>query len=164
MFTARQGISIAVAVLGLAIVPASASAVSVPSTVSGTVATELSLSIATPAAMNLTHATPGSSSSVVTVTSTNPTWTLSIVDTNGGTSASPGHMNKVGSSSVFLQDPLQWSSNGGSTWNNLSGTAATVGTGTLVGTKTVNYQQSLGASEGVTSGDSYTISVTYTAT
>jgi hypothetical protein len=159
MFTPRRFAIALLVSLATMVAPAGASALT--STVNGTVGAELSLAIATPAVMTLTHGTPGSSSSVVTVTSTNASWTLTVSDASG--SSQPGHMNKVGAPTVFLQDALQWSSNSGATWNSLSGTAATVGTGALLGTKTVTYQQALASGEGAAAGDSYNITVTYTA-
>jgi len=149
-----------VTVAALLLVPSTASALT--STVTGAIGTELSLAVATPAAMTITHGTPGASSSIVTVTSTNALWTLSLTDASGSTN--PGHMNKVGAPTNFLSDALQWSSNGGTTWNNLVASGGpSVGTGSLVGTKTVNYQQQLAVGENVTALDAYTLTVTYTA-
>lgn len=139
--------------------PASAPAATSSSVVTATVGSELSLAVAAPAAMTLTHASPGAASSLVTVTSTQPSWTLSIADNNTGANA--GHMLKTVGSTP-LQNALQWSPDN-STFSELSGTPATVGTGSLVGTKTVYFRQSLGATESVAAGDNYTMTVAYTA-
>ena len=135
------------------------------SLVTGTAVSELSLVVATPAAMNLTHTAPATTSSLVTVTSTNLAWTLSIADNNAATNA--GKMLKTagpGAPAVGtpLANPLQWSSDA-TTFSDLSGSNATVGAGALVGTKTVTLRQALGATEAVTAGDAYALTLKYTA-
>jgi hypothetical protein len=113
----------------------------------------------------LAHATPGTSSQIITVVSTQASWTLTVADSNTGANA--GHMLKtlgVGSAPVGspLNLALQWSPDG-STFNNLTGSAATVGTGALVGTKTVTLKQALDNLDAVTTGDTYALTLNYTA-
>ncbi|MDQ3720874.1 MAG: hypothetical protein M3350_08880 [Actinomycetota bacterium] len=60
-----------------------------------------------------------------------------------------------------LANALEWSPDG-TTFANLGATNATVGTGALVGTKTVTYRQALGASENVSAGDAYALTAKYT--
>jgi hypothetical protein len=152
---------LAVFVLAVALaLPGSALAATSTSIVSATVGSELSLAVATPGVMTLTHSTPGSANSLVTVTSTQPSWTLSIADQNTGAGA--GHMLKA-LTSTPLQNALQWSPDN-STFTGLSGTPATVGTGSMIGTKTVYFNQPLGAAESVAVGDSYLLTVAYTVT
>lgn len=140
---------------------AAAHAATSTSTVSGVIGTELSLAIASPAGMTITHATPGSTSSLVTVTSTNLSWTLSIKD---AAASNAGHMYLVSSPTTVLTNPLEWSNNGGSSYSNLSGTNATVKSGSLVDTATVTYRQTLGAAENVTAADVYNLVATFTVT
>jgi hypothetical protein len=160
------------ALIALALIaPAGAAAATSSSTsdVTGIAGTELALAAATPAAMTLTHsATPPTATSVVTVTSTSLSWTLSISDQDASGSGTSGRMDKVncGTGALLggsLLSPLQWSPNG-TTFADLSGTAATVGTGSLVDAKTVTYRQSLGATEDVAVGDCYKLTATYTVT
>ncbi|HEX2015715.1 MAG TPA: hypothetical protein VGN69_03395 [Solirubrobacteraceae bacterium] len=145
--------------IGIALlVPGSAAAAGGSSPVNATVGTELSLAAATPTLMTLTHASAGTSSSVVTVTSTQASWTLSIADNNTGTNA--GKMLKsVGSTP--LTDPLQWSPDN-STFNNLTASAVSVGTGALVGAKTVYFKQPLEAADATAAADNYALTVAYT--
>ena len=156
--------------LGLLIAPgASAATSTTDSTVSGVAGAELSLSAATPAAMTLTHALAGTSTSLVTVTSTSTSWTLSIEDADASGSGTPGFMdavNCVGGALLggSLTDPLEWSNDGGSTFNALSGTPATVKSSSLIDTQTVTYQQSLTTSDAVAAGDCYSLTATYTVT
>lgn len=145
--------------------PAGAQAAESTSLVTGTAVSELSLGVSTPAVLNLSHAAPATTSSVVTVTSTNLAWTLSIADNNAATNA--GKMLKTaGATSPAVGTPLanalQWSSDA-STFSDLTGANATVGAGTLVGTKTVTLRQALGATEAVTAGDAYALTLKYTA-
>ncbi len=144
--------------------PAASQAATSTSPVTGTVGTELSLSVAAPGAMTLSHAAPGTTSSLVTVTSTQASWTLSIADNNAATNS--GRMLKTagtGTAAVGtpLANALEWSPDG-TTFANLGATNATVGTGALVGTKTVTYRQALGASENVSAGDAYALTAKYT--
>lgn len=150
------------AVLGALALPGSALAVDTTSTVSGAVGSELSLSVAAPSAMTMTHATPGSTSSTVTVTSTALSWTLSIRDAGATT---PGYMDRVtGTGPAGLANPLQWKLGSSGTYNNLSATAATITTGSLVQAVQVDFRQTLGASEAVTATDTYGLTATYTVT
>jgi hypothetical protein len=149
-----------VVAVALALPGSALAATTSTSIVSATVGSELSLAVATPGVMTLTHSTPGSTSSLVTVTSTQPSWTLSIADQNTGLNA--GHMLKAVGSTP-LQSALQWSPDN-STFTGLSGTPATVGTGALIGTKTVYFNQPLGASDTAAAGDSYLLTVAYTVT
>jgi hypothetical protein len=155
-------LGLAGAVAALAALPASAVAADTTSTVSGVVGTELSLSVAAPAAMTFTPSTDGTASSLVSVVSTQPSWTLSIRDAGGTT---PGFLDKVlPSAGGSLSSPLEWRLSGGSTWNALSGTAATVTTGSLVQSQVVEYRQQVDAAEDVAAGDTYSLVATYTVT
>jgi len=138
--------------------PGTAVAAGGTSAVSATVGTELSLAIAAPAAMTLTHATAGSTSSAVTVTSTSATWTLSIADNNTGANA--GKMLKTVGGTP-LTDPLQWSPDN-TTFNNLTGSAVSVGTGSLIAAKTVYFKQPLETADATTAADNYAVTVAYT--
>ncbi len=150
------------AVLGALALPGSAFAADTTSEVVGAIGSELSLSVATPPAMTMTHATSGTTSSLVTVTSTQTSWTLSIRDAGADT---PGHMDRVtGTGPASLSEPLQWSLNGSGTFYDLSATPATVKTGSLVGTALVDFRQPLGAAEGVRATDVYKLTATYTVT
>jgi hypothetical protein len=152
---------VAVLALGAALLaPSTAPAATGASVVNATVGSELSLAIAVPAPMILTHSTAGSASSLVTVTSTQLSWTLSIADSNTGANA--GHMLKAADGTP-LQNALLWSADN-STFSALSGTPATVGTGSLVGTKMVYFRQPLAPTESVATGDNYTLTVAYTVT
>jgi hypothetical protein len=149
-------------VLALLAMPAGAQAADTSTVVSGTVGSELSIAAATPAAMTLTHATPGLTTSLVTVTSTQPSWTLQVSDQDATT---PGYMDRVtGGGPASLSSPLQWKLDGAGTYNDLSSTPATVATGSLVGTALVDFQQALGASDAVSATDTYGLTVTYTVT
>jgi hypothetical protein len=149
-------------VLGVLALPGTAAAVDTTSEVTGTVGSELSLAVGTPSPMVLTHATPGTASSLVTVTSTATSWTLSITDASATT---PGKMDRlIGGGPTSLANPLQWKLNSSGTYNNLSGTPATVTTGSLVGTALVDFRQTLEATEDVEVTDTYGLTVTYTVT
>ena len=144
--------------------PSAAQAVDTTSLVTGTVGTELSLAVAAPAAMSLSHAAPATTSSLITVTSTQVSWTLSVSDNNTATNA--GKMLKTAGTGVAtlgapLTNALQWAPDG-TTFSSLSATPATVGTGTLVGTKTVTWRQALAATENVTTGDAYALTAKFT--
>ena len=149
------------AVFGALALPGSALAVDTTSTVSGAVGSELSLAVAAPSVMTLTHSTPGTASSLVTVTSTSLSWTLSIRDAV----TTPGLMDRVlGSGPDTLTNPLQWKLSTSGTYNDLTASAATVKTGSLVGTALVDFRQALGASEPVQAADTYNLTATYTVT
>jgi hypothetical protein len=146
-------------------IPSTALAASTPSVVTGLVGTELSISAATPAVIPLTHAAPGTSNQLVSVISTQASWTLTVADSNTGANA--GHMLKtlgLGSAPVGtpLDLPLQWSPDN-TTFSNVTGSAATVGTGSLVGAKTVYLKQALDNLDAVTTGDTYALTLNYTA-
>jgi hypothetical protein len=161
----RAGLVAAVAAAALAL-PASATAASTNSQVTGITGAELSLVAATPAQMVITHAVPGATSSLVAVTSTQPAWNLSIKD--GGGDATLGRMDKCNALGVLdnplasLTNPLEWKV-GANAFAPLSGVDAAVGAGSLVQAYTVDFQQSLGTAEAVTAGSLYCLSVTYTA-
>jgi hypothetical protein len=162
----KKSFLLAAIVAGALAIPSTALAASTPSVVTGLVGTELSLSASTPAVIPLSHATAGTSSQVVTVVSTQPTWTLTVADSNTG--ANNGHMLKtLGTGSAPVGSPLdlalQWSPNG-TTFNDVTGNPATVGTGALVGTKTVTLKQALDNLDAVTTGDTYALTLNYTAT
>jgi hypothetical protein len=149
-----------VAAFGLLALPGSALATD--TVVGGTVGSELSLAVATPALMTLTHATSGTTSSLVTVTSTAPSWTLKISDGSGTT---PGFMDKVaGSGPASLTNPVEWKLSTSGTYNNLSATPATVTTGSLVGTALVDLRQTLAAADSVAVADTYNLTATFTVT
>jgi hypothetical protein len=154
------------AVLASMALPSVASAADTKtSAVTGTIGDELSLAVATPALLTFTHTTPGTASSLATVTSTHASWTLSIADNNSGTNS--GHMLKTagaGAAAVGtpLNNALQWKSTG--SYADLTGSGATVKTGSLIGTATIDYEQSLGASENVTLSDAYLVTVKLTVT
>ncbi len=166
-----KSLAFALSVLAAGLIaPAGALATTDSSTsaITGTAAPELSLAVASPAALVLTHATPATATSVVTVTSTSPSWTLTISDQDGSGSGTAGRMDKVnciGGALLggSLTNALQWSPDG-TTFTSLSGTPATVATGSLVGATTVTYKQSLGATEAVTAADCYSLTATYTVT
>ncbi|MDX6649911.1 MAG: hypothetical protein QOJ97_1862 [Solirubrobacteraceae bacterium] len=150
------------AVLGALALPGSALAIDTTAPVGAAVGSELSLAVATPAVMTLTHSTPGTASSLVTVTSTQPSWTLSIKDAGATT---PGLMDRVvGTGPSSLANPLEWKLSTAGTYNNLSASPATVTTGSLVGTATVDYRQPLSATEAVNAAETYSLTATFTVT
>ncbi len=150
------------AVLGALALPGAASAAEATSDVTGAIGSELSISVATPAAMVMTRGGAGVTSSLVTVTSTQVSWTLSIRDDSATT---PGHMDRLtGTGPASLEKPLQWSLNGSGQSFDLSATPATVKTGSLVDTALVDFKQELGASEDVKATDTYKLTATYTVT
>ena len=135
-------------------------------TVTGTIGSEVTIGVTTPpATMTITHATPGSTSTVLAITSTLPSWTLTIQD-NGATT--PGKLDRVNcitrvASGGSLTNALGWADASAATSGSLSGSAATVrSAGSLIGTETVSYTQSLGASEAVNAGDCYQLDLTFT--
>jgi hypothetical protein len=103
------------------------------------------------------------------VTTTSPSWTLAISDDDASGSGTPGFMDKVNCVSHALlggslASALQWSNNGGSSYNALSSSPATVKTGSLVDTQLVTYRQALGPTEAVSAGACYELTTTYTVT
>lgn len=130
------------------------------SPVSGTVGSELTLSVTDAAALSpaFTHTAAGTSSSAVEVTSTSASWTLSIKD---AAVSNAGHLTKDGLGATPLANALQWKRDAGS-FADLSGTDATVKTSASYDTMTVGFSQGLGATEDVVAGDNYSLDVTYT--
>lgn len=130
------------------------------SPVSGSVGTELTLSVTDAAALSpaFTHSGASTTSSAVAVTSTSASWTLSIKD---GAETNAGHLTKDGLGVAALQNPLQWKRDAG-TFAALSGTNATVKTSASYDTMTVNFSQSLGSTEDVVAGDNYSLDAVYT--
>lgn len=160
----RERILAAGAAIAALAVPSAAQAADSTSLVTGVVGTELSLAVAAPTVMSFSHASPTTASSLVTVTSTQASWTLSISDNNTGANA--GKLLKTaGTGAAPVGDPLagalQWSPDG-TTFTDLSGTPATVGTGSLIGTKNVTFRQTLDATDDVTAGDTYALTAKYT--
>jgi hypothetical protein len=154
--------AILAAALGMLALPGSALAISGTAPVSASVGAELSLSVAAPAAMTMTHAAAGTGFAVVTVTSTQATWTLQISD---GAATTPGYMQRAtGTGPVALANPLEWKLSTNSVYANLTGTATTVTTGTLVGVAQVDFRQRLNAAENVKATDTYNLTATYTVT
>jgi flagellar capping protein FliD len=153
-------------VVTCALLPATAiAATTTAPTVSGVVGSELSVAVSTPPTpMALTHAAAGTSAAALSIVSTTP-WTLTIHDAS---STTPGQMDKVNCTSSAalggsLANALQWSNALDSTKSGaLSGTPATVATGSLVGAATVNFSQSLGASEALNAADCYELQATFT--
>jgi hypothetical protein len=149
---------------------ASAQAATTSSLVTSAVGPELSLAIAAPAAMLMTHAAPGTTTANVTVTSTGA-WTLAIKDaqstpvTPGVTDTTAGRMDKCAAgiltAGTSLTNALQWKT-GANAFTALTGVDATVLTGSLVSSVPVDFQQSLGATEAVNAGDQYCLTVAYT--
>lgn len=141
--------------------PSSALAVETDSTVTGTAGTELSLAVAAPAAMTFTPTTDGTTSSLITVTSTQASWTLSVFEKGAGSPvvAGDGKLSaNVGGAA--LANPLKWKV-GATAYTALTGTAATVSTGTLVDTRTVDFLQEINATEDLTAADAYSAILTY---
>lgn len=130
------------------------------SPVSGTVGSELTLSVTDAAALSpaFTHSGASTSSSAIEVTSTSSTWTLSIKD---AAETNAGHLTKDGLGVAALVNALQWNRDAGA-FADLSGTDATVKTSASYDTMTVGFSQTLGATEDVVAGDSYSVDATYT--
>jgi hypothetical protein len=150
------------AVLGALALPGSAVAAETTSDVAGAVGSELSISAQSPGAMVMTRGAEGSTSSVVTVTSTHAAWTLSIRDDDPAT---PGRMDRVtGSGPSSLGEPLEWSLNGSGVYTNLSATPAAVRTGSFVESVQVDFRQRLTVSEDVAANETYKLTATYSVT
>jgi hypothetical protein len=156
----------AIAALSLTLSP-SALAAGGTSDATGLVGADLSVAAATPALMTFTPSTPGTSSSVVTVTSTQPSWNLTVHDSGVTT---PGQMDRVNCVTRAplgdsLDNALSWSAPAAGTSGSLSGTPATVkANGSLVASVTVNFTQPIGATEDLTAGDCYGVTLTWTVT
>jgi hypothetical protein len=152
--------------IACAFLPASANAATTAApTVSGVVGSELSVAVSTPPTpMALTHAAAGTSAAALSIVSTTP-WTLTIHDAGATT---PGQMDKVNCTTHAalggsLANALQWSNSLDATKSGgLSGTPATVATGSLVGAVAVGFSQSLGASEALNATDCYELQATFT--
>jgi len=155
------------AVMLAILVPSSALAASTPTDVTGTVASELAVTATPPAAMTLSHSANGSASSTVTVSSTLTSWNLTVRDAGVLT---PGQMDRVDCTTRIpttgsLANALTSTAPTPGTSGSFSGSAATVRAGgTGVEAIAVNFGQSLGATESVTAGDCYQLTVTWTAT
>jgi hypothetical protein len=146
----------AAGILLLAFPAAGLAATTAESDTSATIGSELS--VVAPATTNLstlTHGTAATGSTVVDVTSTTASWSLTATDE---ASADAGHLVSGGTT---LDEPLEVTS--GATTGDLTGSGVSV-SGALVASKTFNFSQSLGATEGVQAGDSYALTVTYTVT
>jgi hypothetical protein len=159
MRTVRIAVGAAVAVMAF---PAASMAATTSDTspLTGSVGTELTLSVTDAAALSpaFTHSAASTTSSAVEVTSTSATWTLSIKD---AAIANAGHVTKDGLGDVPLANALQWNRDGGA-FADLSATDATVKTSASSDTMTVGFSQTLGSAEDVVAGDAYSLDATYT--
>jgi flagellar capping protein FliD len=158
-------LAIAVAALALVLPGSALAATTDTDTVSGTVGSELSVSTNGDRTLSaFSPSTDGTASSTVSISSTAASWTLSIKDPGATT---PGQMDKVdcGDSSVLLggslASALAWAVPSGNS-GSLSGSNATVRAGASVEDVTVNFTQAIGATEDLTSGDCYALSVLWT--
>lgn len=143
--------------LALMATPATAAAQSLTtSLVGGEVGTQLAIQVEAPDVMSIGPASSASSSALITVISTVPSWTLSVHDASGTT---PGYMDKVGGGGSLSQ-PVQWRY-GATSWTALSGTPATVSSGSLVGTRLVEFRQQVLSGDGVVEGDDYQLTATF---
>ncbi|MFL5907564.1 MAG: hypothetical protein ACJ75Z_08215 [Solirubrobacterales bacterium] len=145
--------------------------------IDGTVVNGITLAVATPSALALFPGQTNTSVGLVTVTSTTPSWTLSVKDSSTGypSGHTVGHMAKLngtGTCSLIggfapslsqLNSPLSWdaTATGGSS-GTLTGTNQTVKNGSLVEAIPVTYSQPVSASEDLSTGDCYRVVVTYT--
>lgn len=167
--------TLAAGLAALALTAPAAWAASASQTVSGTSLGVLAIA-ATPATTFVTGFQPGSTattSGVLTLTDTNPSWTLSVNDAATG---SPGHMvaGAIGctGSAPDLQNPLVvevTSALGGAKSAGpvgISGSPQTVASASnqLLATNlfTANYSQTIAASEALLSGCVYSLTATYT--
>ena len=158
-----------VAAVGIAVLtfPAAAAAVGSTTDVTGVVGSELSVAATDPLPMAFSPSIDGTATSTVTVTSTQPSWSLTIHD--AGTTT-PGQMDKANCTTRALltgslASALAWAAPGPGTSGSLSGTPATVkSNGSLVDSVVVNFTQGIGASEDLAVGDCYQLAVTWTAT
>jgi hypothetical protein len=151
------------ALAALVVTAAPAAAATQTQTVSGLVGTELSLAVTTPPTpMTFSNSSDGTSSAVLAITSTS-SWTLSIKD---AASTTPGQMDKVdcvtrAAGTGSLSDPLQWAVPAGNS-GTLTGSDQTVATGFGIAVKTVNFTQTVPATEGLSAGDCYQLTSTFT--
>lgn len=133
----------------------------------GLVGSELSLTVAAPAAMTFTPSADGASSSLVSVTSTQSSWSLTVHDAAATT---PGQMDRVNCVTRAplggsLDTALAWTAPGAGTSGSLSGTPATVkANGSLIEAVPVSFTQPVGATEDVATGDCYQVTLTWTVT
>lgn len=146
----RVAVALACAALAVAAPPAAALSVSIPTP---------------PVQMTITHATPGTSSMIVSVVSV-LTYTMTIHD---GSATTPGFMDRVTCATTSLVGgslgrPLHWASPTTGASGDLSATPATVATGVLLDTVQVDFTQTLDAAESVAQGDCYYLPVTITVT
>jgi hypothetical protein len=162
-------------VLAFATGTASAEAATTTQQVSGTGLGVLAIAAAAPAAFT-TGFQPGSTATttgLITVTDTSPSWTLSVQDAAAGT---PGHMVAASTgctgSASSLANPLSvnvTSLLGGVTSagaTSISGTNQTVASASnqllAANIFTANYSQTIGAAEAVRTGCIYSLTATYT--
>lgn len=159
----------------LALAPSAASAASSSQVVSGTSLGLLAI-LATPTASFTTGFQPGSTASttgLITLTDTNPNWTLSVHDE---ATSDPGHMIAAASGcsgsvpalgsplAVNVTSLLPGASSAGPV--NISGSPQTVSSATnqLLSANifTANYSQTIGSGEALLAGCVYSMTATYT--
>lgn len=163
------------AAIALALVPTTASAASSSQVVSGTSLGLLAI-LATPAAAFTSGFQPGSTAAttgLITLTDTNPSWTLSVHDEATG---DPGHMNAAGAGcsgsvaalssplSVNVTSLLPGATSAGSV--NISGSPQTVSSASsqllAANVFTANYSQAINSGEALLTGCVYSLTATYT--
>jgi hypothetical protein len=143
----------------------SPSALAADSIATGIVGSQLSLVVSTPAVMTFTPSTDGVASSLVTVTSTQPSWSLTVHDALATT---PGQMDEVNCvtralAGGSLGTALFWSAPAEGTSGSLSSTPATVKAGgAFVDTVTVNFTQAVDPAEDLATGDCYQVTLSWT--
>jgi hypothetical protein len=168
-------LSLVTAIVAVGSVPAQARAASSNQVVAGTSLGVLAI-VAAPATSFTTGFQAGSTattSGLITLTDTNPSWTLSVNDSATG---NPGHMVAAAlgcsGSEASLQNPLSvnvTSVLGGATSAgpvNISGTPQTVSSATnqllAANVFTANYSQTVNSSESLLTGCVYSLTATYT--
>jgi hypothetical protein len=133
--------------------------------VGGIAASLLGIVVAGPVV--LTPIVPGATSTgtgVVAVTATGP-WVLRVSD---GDAAHPGHLLRTSGTTgaAFLASALTWSTGtllgGTGSSGTLSATPTVAASGTLTNTVTATYSQSVDASESLSTGSGYGLTVTWT--
>lgn len=164
------------AVLGVAVFAAPAGATSIPQTVTGTAASQLTLTAGVPGVFTSFQAgSTGTAIGALTATDTSNTWTLTVQD-----QANDGHMQAGATlctgSEAELANPLQVTLSGLPTGSTSSGqvtipgkspaTAATVASATnallAANAFTTTYSQQIGSGETLLAGCVYTLNATYT--
>jgi hypothetical protein len=176
----RSLLAAGAALVAIGIVPASALATDTQ--LIGTVGTELTAAIGTPVGtLSLTHATPGTQTLPVTVTSTSAAWTLNVKD-NTNTSVFLGHttgkmgkctalgvpvLNQAGTALAGqLTNTLQWNGGDQSSLTNITGSdlpvKAVTTTGLGVTTVNVGVSQSLANGDAVAATDAYCLTLGFT--